>query len=318
VALRRHSRGASDTLAALMLDPSDQPAATSRKPRLPAALMAGVLIALLLLPAACSDPDDLSDGSITLPPSLLELSGMVAFDKDTLACVQDELGVVFLVDLNGKKPVRSVPFGKKGDYEGIAVSDGTIWVLRSDGTLKQLAWKGDRLKVKHSYKLPFDGEFEGLCADAKGEHLLVLPKGPVDGKRREKARRRILGFHLLLRTSLPKPVMTLKVDEIEKQIEARDLPAPRRTTAKGKRKVELRLYGSELLALPGGDLLMLAPKDRLLLRIDPDGNVVATQALDMDLLPQPEAMALLPDGRLLIGSEGRDLPARIAVVPIPK
>ena len=61
------------------------------------------------------------------------------------------------------------------------------------------------------------------------------------------------------------------------------------------------------MALPGGDLLVLSPKDRLLLRIDRDGDVVATGGLDMELLPQPEAMTLLPDGRLLIGSEGRGL-----------
>ncbi|MFT7534875.1 MAG: hypothetical protein ACI85K_000825 [Hyphomicrobiaceae bacterium] len=301
----------------MSVPPSEAPV-TSRKVWLQPALLAVALLTMLLLPTACSDSDDLSDGTISLPPSLSELSGMVALDEHTLACVQDESGVVFLVDLQGKKPIRSVPFGKDGDYEGIAATDGALWVLRSDGTLLQLDWQAEQLTVKHTYKLPFDGEFEGLCLDAKGEHLLVLPKGPVDGKRREKARRRILAFHVLLRTGLQQPVLTLKVEEIEKQIEKRDLPGPRRTTKKGKRKVELRLYGSELLALPGGDLLMLSPKDQLLLRLDREGNVVAAQELDMDLLPQPEAMALLPDGRLLIGSEGHDRPARIAVVAIPQ
>ncbi|MFT4515534.1 MAG: hypothetical protein ACI91B_004250, partial [Planctomycetota bacterium] len=296
-------------------DPLKEATVESRKICLPAAFMA---IALLVLSTACSDPDDLSDGTISLPPSLSELSGMVAVDEHTLACVQDELGVVFFVDLQGKKPIRSVSFGKDGDYEGIAAKDDALWVLRSDGTLQELVWVSERLVSKHTYKLPFEGEFEGLCVDAAGEHLLVLPKGPIDGKRREKKRRRILAFHLLLRTGLKQPVVTLKVNDIEDQIEERDLPGPRRTTAKGNRKVDLALYGSELLALPGGDFLMLSPKDRLLLRLKSDGNVVATQGLDMNLLPQPEAMALMPDGRLLIGSEGRDGPARIAVVAIPQ
>ena len=70
--------------------------------------------------------------------------------------------------------------------------------------------------------------------------------------------------------------------------------------------------------LPDGDLLLLSPKDHLLLRLDRSGDVVATQGLDMQLLPQPEAMALLPDGRLLIGSEGRDRSALITVVAIPE
>lgn len=298
-----------------MPDPLIEATVESRKTWLPTASM---VVALLVLLTACSDPDNLLDGSMKLPPSLSELSGMVALDEHTLACVQDELGVVFIVDLQGKKPIRSVSFGKDGDYEGIAAIGDALWVLRSDGALQELALDGGRLVSRHTYKLPFEGEFEGLCVDAAGEHLLVLPKGPVDGKRREKKRRRILAFHLLLRTGLKQPVMTLKVNDIEAQIEERDLPGPRRTTAKGNRKVDLGLRGSELLALPGGDLLMLSPKDRLLLRLNGDGDVVATCELDMNLLPQPEAMALLPDGRLLIGSEGHGRPACIAVVAIPQ
>jgi uncharacterized protein YjiK len=298
-----------------MPDPLSEATIESRKTWLPTAFM---VVALLALSTACSDPDNLLDGTMKLPPSLSELSGMVALDEHTIACVQDELGVVFIVDLQGKKPIRSVSFGKDGDYEGVAAIGDALWVLRSDGVLQELALDAGRLISRHTYKLPFEGEFEGLCVDAAGEHLLVLPKGPVDGKRREKKRRRIIAFHLLLRTALKQPIMTLKVNDIEAQIEERDLPGPRRTTAKGNRKVDLGLRGSELLALPGGDLLMLSPKDRLLLRLNSDGDVVATQELDMNLLPQPEAMALLPDGRLLIGSEGHGRPACIAVVAIPQ
>ena len=298
-----------------MPDPLSEATIESRKTWLPTAFM---VVALLALSTACSDPDNLLDGTMKLPPSLSELSGMVALDEHTIACVQDELGVVFIVDLQGKKPIRSVSFGKDGDYEGVAAIGDALWVLRSDGVLQELALDAGRLISRHTYKLPFEGEFEGLCVDAAGEHLLVLQKGPVDGKRREKKRRRIIAFHLLLRTALKQSIMTLKVNDIEAQIEERDLPGPRRTTAKGNRKVDLGLRGSELLALPGGDLLMLSPKDRLLLRLNSDGDVVATQELDMNLLPQPEAMALLPDGRLLIGSEGHGRPACIAVVAIPQ
>lgn len=313
--LGRHLSDASDTLLESMFFLMSEAAIENRKAWLPVTL---ALVALLMLSAACSEPDNLLDGTMRLPSELSELSGMVALDEHTLACVQDELGAVFVVDLQGKQPIRTLSFGKPGDYEGIASTGGALWVLRSDGTLQELALDAGRLVSRHTYKLPFAGEFEGLCVDAAGEHLLVLPKGPVVGDRREKKRRRILAFHLLLRTALKQPVMTLKVHDIEDQIEDLGLPGPRRTTSKGNRKVDLELRGSELLALPDGDLLMLSPKDRLLLRFNSDGDVVATRELDMNLLPQPEAMALLSDGRLLIGSEGRRRAARIAVVAIPQ
>lgn len=268
--------------------------------------------------AGCGAPDDLSTGVKFLPAELRELSGMVAVDANTLACVQDELGSVFFVDIAARRPLRTVPFGRRGDYEGIAATPDALWVLRSDGTLLCLVAEESRLAIRATYKLPFEGEFEGLCYDAARQRLLVLPKGPVDGKRREKARRRILGFDLTTMAPMPKAVMTLKVEEIEQQIEARELAAPRRTTKKGNRRVQLRLHGSELLVLPDGDLLLLSPKDRLLVRLDEKGEVVATSEVDTELLPQPESMALLPDGRLLIGSEGGRQMALIAVVELPR
>lgn len=267
---------------------------------------------------ACGGADVFSTGVKVLPAELRELSGMVAISPERLACVQDEKGSVFFVDLTGRQPLSSKRFGPGGDYEGIAATPDSLWVLRSDGTLQRLVAEGTRLTIRNTYKMPFEGEFEGLCFDAAHNRLLILPKGPVDGKRREKARRRILGFDLATMTPMTKPVMTLKVEKIEKQIEERNLAGPRRINKKGIERVELRLLGSELLVLPGGDLLLLSPKDRLLVRVDRNENVVATSEMDTDLLPQPEAMALLPDGRLLIGSEGRGRLALIAVVDLPK
>ena len=272
----------------------------------------------MLLLVACGAPEDLSTGVKILPDELRELSGMVMVTEDTLACVQDELGVVFFVDLRDRWPLRSKRFGDAGDYEGIASTPDGLWVLRSDGTLHRLGEDGSELKIRDTYKMPFEGEFEGLCFDAASRRLLVLPKGPVDGKRREKVRRRILGFDLANMEPMSKPVMTHKIEKIEEQIEDRGLAAPRRTTKKGKQRVDLRLHGSELLVMPGGDLLMLSPKDRLLVRFDQDGDVVATTELDSDVLPQPESMAMLPDGRLLVGSEGRGRLALIAFVDLPQ
>ena len=83
-----------------------------------------------------------------------------------------------------------------------------------------------------------------------------------------------------------------KVEKIEDQIAHRDLAAPRRPTTNGKQRVELRLHGSALLVLHGGDLLMLSPKDRPLVRFDQDGDVAATTALDSAVLPPPEPLAL--------------------------
>jgi len=266
---------------------------------------------------SCGERGGRGDGVVALPPELRELSGMVMVAEDLLACVQDEFGSVFYLEVSGEGSLRMVEFGPGGDYEGIASTPGGLWVLRSDGALHELVADGAGLRIRETYVMPFEGDFEGLCYDADSNCLLVLPKGRVAGKRKEKSRRRVFGFDLAAMKPLPKPVLTLRIDEVEKQIEERELYAPRRKTKKGKQRVDVSMAGSELLVLPGGDLLLLMSKDRMLLRVDRQGGVVATAELDAELFEQPESMALLPDGRLLVGSEGRSRSALIAFVEIP-
>jgi hypothetical protein len=278
-------------------------------------------LALLLGTAACGGAaaDDLADGVLALPAALHEVSGIVAVDERTLACVQDEAGVVFFVDLLGERPLRALPFGPPGDHEGIACAGGELWVLRSDGRLLRLAAAGDRLQVIAGWQLPAAAEYEGLCHDGDRRRLLLLPKGAANGKRRERELRRIFAFDLERLEVVVTPVLTLDLDEIERQAAARGLALPTRTTAKGKERSALRLLGSEIAVVPGSaDLLLLSAADHLLARFDAAGNLVATRLFDEVLLPQPEALAFLPDGRLLVASEGKDGAAVVVVVELPR
>lgn len=53
-----------------------------------------------------------------LPHELKEISALTDLDADTVACVQDEKGIVFDVDVRTGKVVRRRRFGPHGDYEG--------------------------------------------------------------------------------------------------------------------------------------------------------------------------------------------------------
>jgi uncharacterized protein YjiK len=61
----------------------------------------------------------------------------------------------------------------------------------------------------------------------------------------------------------------------------------------------------------------LSAVDRVLLRVDREGTLRAGQRFDASELPQPEGLACLPDGRLLVASEGDGGPGRVRVVPMP-
>lgn len=252
----------------------------------------------LLALAGCERPvDDLADGAMHLPPALHEISGMVAIDAHTVACVQDEAGVVFFVDLRGVDEVRAVPFGPDGDFEGIAFTGSDYWVLRSDGLLLRLTEHDGALAIAETHRMPEKCEYEGLCHDAGNRRLLVLPKGAISDKKRERRRRRVFAFDLQQNRPVPEPVLTLKVARVRDHVEG----------------IELR--GSEIAVVPGTrELLLLSSADHLLVRVSADGDLLGTRKLDAKRLPQPEAMTFLADGRLIVASEGVRGPATIAVI----
>src|SRR5437016_3989704 len=76
-------------------------------------------------------PYDLSQPSekYKLPEELVEISGIDVYKKNKLVCVQDEKGNIYEYDVKKGELKHSIDFGKKGDYEGIANVNDTIYVL---------------------------------------------------------------------------------------------------------------------------------------------------------------------------------------------
>lgn len=262
-----------------------------------------------------STPRGLVDGRLELPHSLREVSGIVAVDPTTIACVQDEVGALYFVDLSGERPVREEPFGPRGDYEGLARVGDDFWVLRSDGELLCVRQRGGRLHVADRVRLPAGfAEWEGICYDAERRLLLVLAKH--DDTATGPRVRPVFGVDPATLRVLADPVATIDVRRLAADAAARDIVVPTKGNGDGVRAT-VRLHCSELLALPErGELLVLSAADHVLLRLDRTGGLLGCRALDEGELPQPEGLALLPDGRLLVASEG-DEHGHVRVVPLP-
>lgn len=278
-------------------------------------------LAMLLAAAACSTrpADDLSDGVLELPSVLREVSGLCVVDARTVACVQDEVGALFFVDIQGELPVRAVPFGEAADWEGVARVGDAYFVLRSDGYVGRVVSQGGAYRIVASTMLPAGPrEWESLCHDEVRGCLLAMPKqGLADGKQ-ARDERAIYAIDVATLEVREEPVLVLSRRGLIDEARARGIALPTRTTERGKVRVDFTFVCSELLAMPvTGEFLVLIARDGAIARLDAAGRLLAVSLIDRDVLPQAEGLALLPDGRLLVASEGVDGPGRFAVVPMP-
>ena len=128
--------------------------------------------------SSCSQPANIKNPAgydlskpetVKLPSELNEISG-ITFNSgkpDSMYAVQDEEGRLFYFS-PGNLAVKSIKFGKKGDYEDLSACKGTMVILRADGTLLTFT-----LDVAGSEEVNVVQEFEGLVPKAEYEAMFA-------------------------------------------------------------------------------------------------------------------------------------------------
>lgn len=260
---------------------------------------------------------------VPLPKSLRELSGMVALDAERIACVQDEKGLLYEVRLADGEILARTRFAEDGDYEGVARVGDSWYVARSDAVLLRCREKDGALQPAVAVELALpQADCEALCAEPDGSRLLVAGKSRPEGDKAERDRRYVHAFEVKEQRLVETPILDLSVKELLAKALERGWRVPMRAAKPRKNKPDaegeappperpfLLLHTSELAVDPRtGNLAILSGPDRVLVLVDRAGAPQWLQTLDAALLPQPEALAFLPGGDLLVASEGVDGPA---------
>lgn len=215
-----------------------------------------------------------------LPSPLTEISGMAYLGNNQFACIQDELGKIFIYNTASSKIEKEIPFGDPGDYEGIAVAGNTAYVLRADGNLSEVTdFMGNKPSVRQ-YNTPLTEkhDVEGLCYDQKNNRLLLAIKGNEPNTDDYKG---IYGFDLKSKKMAAAPVYKIDLTHhIWKEV-------------KGK-KAENKIQPSDIDIHPiTGDLY-----------ITDGGTPKVVHRLSKSDFEQPEGITLTPNGELYISSEG--------------
>ncbi len=246
------------------------------------------------------------DKVYNLPPSLHEISGITTVDASSVACIQDEHGLVFIYDLYRNSITKQIAFGSNGDYEGIARVNKALYILRSDEVLTEIVDFTSANSPINAYDTGIPGkDAEGLCYDPKNNRLLIAPKEISADNHSNQATRHIYGFNLASKTLIKGTVMSFDIKKIEEYAVRNNIKVPMKGK-KGEEKVpdismKISAIGIHPLTYK---LFAISGPERLLFVFDMKGNLESLERLDKDLFAQPEGITFMENGDMLISNEG--------------
>ena len=231
-----------------------------------------------------------------LPKELTEASGLTFTSDGRLLGHNDEQGIIYEIDYRAGAIRTRFSLGKlvvyRDDLEDIATKKDTIFMVNSSGAILRFLPGKDREKITfQTFKTPLSirNNVEGLAYDPATDCLLLACKGEagIDFRNTVPANHRaVYAFSLKTYKLLPKPRFLIPVAKIITPIKEKEF-AP-----------------SAIARHPRtGNFLVLAARGNALVEIDAGGKLLGVSSLPKSLHPQPEGLAIAPDGTLVICNE---------------
>lgn len=249
----------------------------------------------------------------SLPPILAEVSGITLINDGALACVQDELGIVFIYNTGSRHIEHQIPFGEAGDYEDIALAGNALYILRSDGLLFEIEnyKKQDAPVNQYALHLPSSNN-EGLCYDAPHQRLLIAAKSK---SRDNKQIRTVYGFDLIAKRLMPEPVLEIDVSVLAGFADQMNVPLPQKEKKDGSVKTMLKFMPSAIAIHPHSrNRYVLSAADNSLAVFDKGNNLLTFCLLDSNLFNKPEGIAFTANGDMLVSNEGGQKAATVVML----
>lgn len=239
-----------------------------------------------------------------LPAILEEVSGLTDIDSAHVACVQDEIGTVFIYNFLVDSIIARHKFDSVGDFEGLTFTGKSLFILRSDGRLTE--WenfnpKTGLGKVSHTMLPLQTTNNEGLCFDSRKNRLLIAAKSkPMNHD--YKSERFIYEFDLIKNKLNKNPVYSINTIELEAAAKEFNIVQQNRTETGKLRPFNFR--PSSLAVHPKtSDIYIISAADKLLLVINEQGEIRSMERLSDDLYAKAEGITFLKDGTMIITNE---------------
>lgn len=251
---------------------------------------ADIISADTLIPTTTDDVVKITR-SWELPVELKNISAIDYTSSGKMACLQDEVGSIFIFNLTTGKIEKEIPFGPPGDYEGLVLVKHHAYIACADGRILEVRnYKSDSPEVvEYGTHLTVNENVNGLCYDKKNKRLLVSIKGTEEGNQLYKG---IYSFSLTDKRMPVKPVIKIDLkDSVFDKLQPKN--------------VQTVFQPSDLDINPANGLLYLIDGTRVqLLRIKLLESIRDLTELDKEKIIQPEGITFTPSGELFIASKG--------------
>jgi len=229
---------------------------------------------------------------IKLPRVLEEISGLATTSDGRLFAHDDERALIHEIDPETWGISKSFSVGAlavRGDFEGIAVAGERFFLMTSSGQLVEFreGEAGSSVGYRvHSLGLGDRCEMEGLAFDPFEATLLMPCKTPRAGELRD---------HLVV---LSVPLSSMRPDPIPRVF----LPL----AELDNRGLGDEFHPSAIEFHPASrSIVLVAAREEALVEVGPGGEILDTEELKRKAHPQPEGIAFLPDGSLVLADEGQ-------------
>lgn len=251
---------------------------------------------------------DKPDAVLVLPDTLREISGITLLDSTSLACVQDENGILFVYDIARNKIKKQYTFYADGDYEEITRVGSTLYILRSDGTLFEISdYTSKKFKVKtYVTGIPANNN-EGLCYDSTNNKLLIACKGKIGMDIQLANKRFIYAFDLKTKKLLKQPAFEFDLQSVNKFVSDNKIQLRVFTKKNGQKNTQIIQFRTSAICLHPftQELYLLSATDHLLFVFSAQGNIQHIEMLDTHLFNKAEGITFLKNGDMLISNEGQ-------------
>lgn len=257
---------------------------------------------------------DLPDTTFKLPNKLREISGLGIDEKGEYLCaVQDEEGELFFINIATGEVEKEVRFHKDGDYEGVEIAAGRVFIIKSTGTLYEVTNIGEEKQelLKYKFDLNKNSDVEGLGYDPLENRLLISCKGKV-GKG-EEFKKGIFGVNLETMKLDEKPAYTISVEAVKSFLDIN------KSLEKLDKLVKLFQPGEEFIFGPSGlavhpvsgDIYIPSSVGKLMIVLDRKGKIKHMVKLKKKIHVQPEGIVFDEKGNMYLANEGKEGKGRI-------